>query len=108
MGRVDVGAAVAFAADGMTAVASAFNAALLVARAEAERVGVRRHALVVLAVLSVGVGIHAAFSQALYSAQRFDVDVAPFFAAEVWVASRIVLLAGTLLLSSLLLRRNAS
>ena len=105
VGRVDVGAAVSFAVDGATAVASAFNAAVLLARRGGERTRGRRQAVVALAVVSAGVAAQAAFAQALYSAHRFDLDVAPFFATGPWVASRIVLLAGTLLLSALILRR---
>jgi hypothetical protein len=102
---VDVGAAVSFAVDGATAVASAFNAAVLLARRGAEPTRGRRQAVLALAVVSVGVAAQAAFAQALYSAHRFHLDVAPFFATGPWVASRIVLLAGTLLLSMLILRR---
>jgi len=107
MRRVDLAAAVTFAVDGATAAASAFNAAVLLARRPREHTARRRHALVVLAVVSAGVAMQAVFSQALYTAFRFDVDVAPFFAAGPWLASRVVLLAGTLLLSALILRRPA-
>jgi hypothetical protein len=105
MRRVDVAAALTFAVDGMTAAASAFNGAMLLvlrAREPSER---RRHAMAVLAIVSAGVAVQAAFAQALYTAHRFDLDVAPFFCAGPWLASRVVLLAGTLLLSSLILRR---
>jgi hypothetical protein len=106
MRHVDVAAALTFAADGVTAVASAFNAVVLLARRPGERTR-RRHALLVLAIVSGGVAVQAVFAQALYTAHRFDVDVAPFFAAGPWLASRAVLLAGTLLLSALILRRPA-
>jgi hypothetical protein len=102
---MDVGAAVSFAVDGATAVASAFNAAVLIARRGGERTRGRRQAAMALAVVSAGVAVQAAFAQALYSAHRFDLEVAPFFATGPWVASRVVLLAGTLLLSLLILRR---
>jgi len=107
MRHVDVAAALTFAADGVTAVASAFNAVVLLARRPGERTLRRRHALLVLAIVSGGVAVQAVFAQALYTAHRFNVDVAPFFAAGPWLASRAVLLAGTLLLSALILRRPA-
>ncbi|MEX0750494.1 MAG: hypothetical protein WD359_06760 [Dehalococcoidia bacterium] len=103
---MDVAAALTFAADGATAVASAFNAAVLLARRAGERTPGRRHAVMVLAVVSGGVAVQAVFAQALYSAHRFDLDVAPFFAPAPWLASRVVLLGGTLLLSALILRRH--
>jgi hypothetical protein len=107
MRRVDFAAALAFAADGATAVASAFNAAVLVARRAGEPAAARRHAITVLAIVSAGVAVQAAFAQALYTWHRFDLDVAPFFAPGPWLASRALLLAGTLLLSTLILRRPA-
>jgi hypothetical protein len=88
-------------------VAAAFNAAVLMARRGRERVVARRHAVVVLAVVCAGVAVQAVFAQALYSAHRFNLDVAPFFSAGPWVASRVVLLGGMLLLSALILRRPA-
>jgi len=107
MRPVDVAAALTFAADGATAAASAFNAAVLLARRPLERTTRRRYALLVLAVVSAGVAMQAVFAQALYTGHRFDLDVAPFFAAGPWLASRVVLLTGTLLLSALILRSPA-
>lgn len=104
MPRLDVAAALAFAVDGATAVASAFNAAVLWARHGRESQRSRRHAIAVLAIISIGVAMQAAFAQALYTAHRFDMSTAPFFDATPWLASRVVLLAGTLLLSLLILR----
>ena len=105
MRRVDIAAAFAFVADGTTFVASAFNAAVLIARRNGEASQGRRHAMFVLALVSVGVAVQAAFAQALYTWHRFDLDVAPFFAAGPWLVSRAALLAGTLLLSTLILRQ---
>jgi hypothetical protein len=107
MRSVDVAAALTFAADGMTAAASVFNAAVLLGRRGHERGRARRRALAVLVAISIGVAVQAIFAQALYTAHRFDFDVAPFFAAGPWLASRVVLLAGTVLLSLLITRRPA-
>jgi hypothetical protein len=67
----------------------------------------RRLAALTLAVLHAGVAAQAAFSQALYSAHRFGLATEPFFATAPWVASRALLLAGTLLVTALILRRAA-
>lgn len=104
MRHMDITAGMAFAADGATAAASAFNAAALIARRAGENAAARRSALLVLVIVCAGVAVQAVFAQALYSARRFDVDIAPFFSPGGWLASRAVLLAGTLLLSALILR----
>jgi hypothetical protein len=103
---VDAGAALAFAADGLAVAAGGFNAAWLALHWIAlERRG-RRLAAVVLALVNAGIALQAAFAQALYSAHRLGLDVEPFYATAPWLASRITLLAGTLLLSALILRRS--
>jgi hypothetical protein len=105
MRRVDLAAALTFAVDGMTAAASAFNGLALLALRAREHSLRRRYAMAVLAMVSAGVAVQAVFAQALYTAHRFEFDVAPFFGTGPWLASRVVLLAGTMLLSSLILRR---
>ncbi|MEX2245740.1 MAG: hypothetical protein WEC75_03545 [Dehalococcoidia bacterium] len=106
MSRVDTGAAFAFAADGATAVAAAFNAVWLAARpARRERTPGRRFAAAVLATTNAGIAMQAVFAQALFSARRFDLATDPFFTPGPWLASRLLLLAGTLLLSLLIVRR---
>jgi len=103
---VDTGSALAFAADGATVAAGGFNAAWLAAHwIGLERRG-RRLAAVTLALVNAGIAVQAAFAQALFSAQRLGFDVAPFYATAPWLASRLTLLAGTLLLSMLILRRS--
>jgi hypothetical protein len=101
---MDTSAALAFAVDGATAVAAAFNAAWLFQHwvRGAER---RRLAAATLATFNAGVAVQAAFAQALYTSHRLGGPVEPFFAPAPWLASRAVLLAGTLLLSLLILRR---
>ena len=51
--------------------------------------------------------MQAMFAQALFTAHRLDLATEPFFAPGLWLASRIILLAGTLLLSLLILRKAA-
>ena len=109
MRRVDPAAALAFAADGATAAAALSNAAWLVARRlRGERRPGRRAAAATLALLNGGIAVQAVFAQALYSAHRFDLTTEPFFATGPWLASRLALLAGTLLLSSFFLRSRRS
>ncbi|MDE3095680.1 MAG: hypothetical protein KGK07_06740 [Chloroflexota bacterium] len=105
MGRMEPGAAIAFAADGMAAAAGGFNAVWLALHRASERQPARRFAAITLAVINAGAALQAAFAQALYSAHRFGLPHEAFFAAPAWVASRIVLLAGVVLLSALILRR---
>ena len=66
----------------------------------------RRLAAITLALFNAGVGLRAAFAQALYTSHRFNGPIEPFFAPAPWLASRVALLAGTLLLSLLILRRS--
>ncbi|TAK64568.1 MAG: hypothetical protein EPO22_05665 [Dehalococcoidia bacterium] len=112
-------AAVVFFADGATAVAAGFNSAWLVghwrggAAAGDRRSRLRpyadnrprRLAAVTLALLNAGIAVQAAFGQALFSAHRLGMPVEPLFEPAPWVAARLPLLAGTLLLSLLILRR---
>lgn len=101
----DWGAAFVFAADGMTAGAGAFNAAWLLAHWLGQAARGRRLAACSLGVLNAGIAVQAVFSQALFTAHRFHLDVDELFAPAPWVASRVLLLAGTLLLSALIVRR---
>ncbi len=103
--RVGPGSAFIFAADGVAAAAGAWNAAWLLNFAAGSPPG-RRTAAASLAVLNAGIAVHAGFAQALYSARRFGFDTAPFFEPGPWLASRLLLLAGTLLISMLILRRR--
>ncbi len=117
-------AAVAFFADGATVVAGAFNSAWLVGhwlgreRADAwvrpyGETGEparrpwrgRRLAAVTLALVNAGIALQAAFGQALFSAHRLGMPVEPLFEPAPWIAARLPLLGGTLLLSALILRR---
>ncbi len=108
MRQVDLPAGLVFAADGATVVAGAFNAAWLLAHWLVTDAKGRRLAAVTLALLNVGIAVQAAFSQALFVAHRFDLPTDPFYAPAPWLASRAALLAGTLLLSLLILRRRSS
>jgi hypothetical protein len=104
---VDVGAALAFGADGATGAAGAFNAAWLFGHWVRGAARGRRLAAVTLALVNAGIAVQAAFAQALFTAHRFAWPEAGFFAPAPWLASRVVLLAGTLLLSLLILRRSS-
>ncbi len=103
--RVDL-AAFAVAADGATAIAGAGNAAWAIARLDTERAPARRTSLATLALIDAGAAVQAVFSQAMFAAQRTGADLAPFFDAAPWIASRALLLAGVLLVSLLILRRR--
>ena len=103
---MDTAAALAFAIDGATAVAAAFNAAWLLQHWVRGAERGRRLAAVTLALFNAGVGLQAAFAQALSTSHRFNGPIEPFFAPLPWLASRAALLAGTLLLSLLILRRS--
>ena len=91
--------------DGSTVAAGAFNAAWLLQHWVRREARGRRLAAVTLATVNAGVAIEAAFAQALFTSHRLGGPAEPFFAAAPWLASRVVLLAGTLLLSMLILRR---
>jgi hypothetical protein len=102
---MDTSAALAFAVDGATTVAGAFNTAWLLQHWLRGAQHGRRLAAVTLATLNAGVAVQAAFAQALYTSHRLGGPIDPFFAPAPWLASRAILLAGTLLLSALILRR---
>jgi len=104
---MDPAAGAAFAADGATAAAGGFNAAWLGARATRETSRDRAFAAATLALLNAGIVVQAIFAQALYTAHRFGLSGQALFATPSWIASRAALLAGTLLLSLLILRRSA-
>jgi cytochrome bd-type quinol oxidase subunit 2 len=106
MRRMDPAAALTFAVDGMTAAAAAWNATWLAMHARASG-NERRTAATTLAAVNAGIAVQAIFAQALYTAHRFHLSTEPFFETAPWLASRIVLLAGTLLLSALIWRRSA-
>lgn len=105
MARVDAGAALVLAVDGATGASAAFNAASLLARAAAERASGRRAAAIALAATNAGIATQAAWSQALFLAHRFGLPVEPFFSEGAWLAPRLLLLAGTVAVSALILRR---
>jgi hypothetical protein len=105
---VDPGAALAITADGATAVAAAFNAAWLARMRLAGAPHARRRlAAATLVLLNAGIAVQAAFALALFSTRLAAAPADPFFAAGPWLASRVTLLAATLLLSTLILRRWA-
>ena len=105
---MDPGAGLAFAADGATAAAATFNAASFWVRAGNEPVPGRRTALAVMFLLSAGVAVQALVAQAMYSAHRFGYALDPFFDLGPWLASRLLLTAGTFALTALILRRQRS
>ena len=70
MRRLDFTAAAAFAIDGMTVVAAAYNAAWLALLADGPRP--RRASAMILALLNVGIAVEALFAQSLYTAHRFE------------------------------------
>jgi len=107
MRRMDAGMALALGADGLTAAAAAFNAAWLAAGpVRTERTLGRRFGALTLATMSAGAAVQAAFSMALFTAHQHGFAAGGLYAPGPWVASRVVLLAGTLLLSLLILRRH--
>jgi hypothetical protein len=91
-------------ADAATALAGVWNAAWLTHHAASTRA--RRLAAVSLAALNAGVVVQAMFSQALYSAHRAEIDVAPLLEPAPWLASRLLALAGVLLITMLIFRRT--
>jgi hypothetical protein len=102
---MDYTAATIFAADGLTAAAAAFNAAWLAAHWLRGAAPVRRLAAATLSLVNAGVAVQAAFAQALFTAHRLGWPTGPYFEAVPWLAARVLLLAGTLLLSLLIIRR---
>ena len=105
-GRMYTSAALAFAVDGATTVAAAFNAAWLLQHWLLGVNRARRLAAITLATVNAGIAIQAAFAEALFTTHRLGGPTEPFFASPAWLASRVVLLAGTLLLSLLIFRRS--
>ncbi len=97
--------ALIFFADGATAVAGAFNSAWLTAHWLRGAARVRRLAAVTLALVNAGIAVQAAFGQALFSAHRLGLPVEPLFEPAPWLAARLPLFAGTMLLSALIIRR---
>jgi hypothetical protein len=104
--RMEPGAGIIFAADGAAAVSGGFNAAWLFRIGAASPPG-RRTAAVALAVLNAGVAVQATAAQALFTTRRLGLDDALFFEPGPWLASRLLLLTGTVLISMLILRRSA-
>jgi hypothetical protein len=104
--NVDPAAGLAFAADGATVAAGAFNAAWLF-RYRPFAGPPRSFAALTLAVLNAGIALQAAFGQALYAGHRWGFETEPFFDTGPWLASRALVLAGTLALSLLILRKAA-
>lgn len=103
---MDSGAALVFAADGATAIAASFNAGWLVGRRVLHARERRRVAAIALAGLNAGIAVQATFAQALFTAYRLGLPGEPLFETAPWVGARLPLLAATLLLSLLILRRT--
>jgi len=103
---MDAGAGIAFAADAATAAAGSFNVAWLALHRAGPRTRARRTAVAALLLVNAGVAVQAAFAQALYTAHRFALADGALFSAPAWVSSRIVLLAGVLMLTALILKRS--
>lgn len=103
---MNTAAGIIFAADATNAVAGAFNAAWLAAHWLGDTHRGRRLAAASLAVVNGGIATQAAFAQTLFLAHGFGWPAEPLFAATPWLAARLPLLAGTLLLSMLILRRT--
>lgn len=105
--RVDAWYGFGFAAGGATAAAAAWNASWLWARWLRPEAGPprRRFAAGALALLNAGVAVESTAAQGLYVAQHAGWDTTPFFVPAAWIGARAGLLAGTLLLSLLIVRR---
>ena len=105
---MDSAAAAASFADGLTAIAATFNASWLVARrVRGEPAAGRRVAAATLATICAGIAVQAAFAQAMFAAYRFGAPLEPFFTPAPWIAARVALLAGTSMLTLLILRRTS-
>jgi hypothetical protein len=104
----EAGSSLVATADGLTAAAACFNAAwLLRERMPRETAPARRLAAFSLGLLNAGIAAEAAYAQTLFTAHRLDMATEPFFDAAPWLAARTGLLAGTLLITALILRRRA-
>lgn len=104
---MDAGAVAVLVTDGATAAAAAFNTTWSQARLRADIAAARRTALVTLALLNAGIALQALYSLALFLAHRLHWPADGLYAPGAWIASRALLLAGTLALSALILRRRA-
>jgi hypothetical protein len=105
---MDPPALLLFAADAATCTAAAFNVASLLSRRSAQPSAGRRNAISVLAALNAGIVIRAALGQALCMAGRCDWPAAAHARADVALAARLPLLAGTVMLSLLIVRRRSA
>ena len=103
---MDIAALCIFAADGVTAASGAFNAVWLLTFAS-DAPPSRRTAAVALAITNAGAAVQAAFAQTMFTTHRLGFAIDPFFEPGAWLAARLLLLAGTLLISILILRRAA-
>lgn len=101
---MDLPVAAALAADGATAACGAFNAAELAVRRRVEPRARRRTALGVLAAVNGGIALQSAFAFALFATHLVGAPAETFFAPGAWLASRVLLLAGTAAISALILR----
>jgi hypothetical protein len=106
--RMEPAAAISFAADGAAAASGAFNAAWLLrlAATSSSARRARSTASFALAVLNAGVALQAVYAQALYSTRRFGYGADALFEPGPWLASRLLLLVGVLLISALIIRRR--
>ncbi len=94
-----------FAADATNVVAGAFNSLWLAGHWLGAADRGRRFAAASLAIVNGGIATEAAFAQTLFLAHRFGWAQGPLFGPVPWLAARLPVLAGTLLLSMLILRR---
>ena len=102
---MDLVDALLFFADGLAAASGGFNAAWLMTAAGESRPS-RRAAAISLAMMNAGAAVQALYAQAMFSSHRLEVSVEPFFEPGVWLGSRLLLLAGTLAITALILRRG--
>jgi hypothetical protein len=99
----------AFAAllvDAATAAAAAWNAAWFIVHAATTPSPGRRTASNAMALVNGGIAVQSIAAQALYAAWFSGRDVAPYFDPNAWLLARVLLLAGTLAISLLILRRR--
>lgn len=98
-------ASFAVAANLATALAAMFNAAALAMRRATAVTAARRTAIAVVACVNGGIAVEAAASQAMFAAWRSGAALDAFFAPGAWTAARMPLLAATLAMTALILRR---
>lgn len=96
---------IAIAANLTTTLAAAFNAAALLGRRTAALTPARRAAIAAIVCVNAGIAIEAMASQAMFAAWRAGAGIDVYFAPGAWTAARAPLLAGTLAMSALILRR---